>query len=174
MWDWSNGHDACLPSRRWEFDSPIPHQLTVNVNRRNFIKTHTAIHKTYKKHLMNWLLRIFYLICVLRIYQMNLPRLYQNESEGSRQPVRVVRQAYHGRSVLKKDIPTLWQEWFRRRKRNVNHKCGMAAEFGYTPYTKGPVMLQYPNWQRKSAQTRYSVGSNPTWSTTTSRTATYN
>ena len=35
MWDWSNGYDACLPSRRWEFDSPIPHQLTVNVNRRN-------------------------------------------------------------------------------------------------------------------------------------------
>ena len=28
-----------------ELDSPIPHQLTSNVNRRNFIKTHTAIHK---------------------------------------------------------------------------------------------------------------------------------
>lgn len=51
---------------------------------------------------MNWLLEIFYLVCVLCIYQMYLSRLCQNESEGSRQPVRVVRQAYHDGSVLKR------------------------------------------------------------------------
>ncbi len=39
-------------------------------------------------------------------------------------------------------------------KRNVNHKCGMAAEFGYTPYTKGPVM---PLYQKQA----YGPGSNP-------------